>query len=503
MPETRSYKLDLSDLERDGEVSITQQLVDRISAAIEAGELEPGSKLPPTRELAAEAGINHLTAARVYRKLAELGYVTAQVGRGTFVRALAPAGSAAHGDEWQVYALPPDEISYSEQVMADSFSLAGREDVISLAVGWPSPSTYPTEQLAAIAADVFEEVGGKALSYLPAEGLFDLREQIAARGRTYGFAEDPDEIVITSGAQQAIALTARATLEPGDVAVIESPTFIGMMTALRGTGARVIGVPVDEDGLDVDALERLLARHEVKLVGLQSACQNPTGRSLSEERRARLAELAVERNFFVLEDRVYADMRFEGTLTRPVRELAPAHVLYVNSLSKVVGGGLRSGWVAARGPVRDRIAMLKLEADFHSPTLIQHMAARWLAAGAYDRHVEDTIPFYRERRDALMAALERHLPGEYHADPPEGGHHVWVTLNRPLDERALYAEAARGGVTFTPGGAITAERRAQTSFRLSFSLLEPEQLDEGVRRFARAIREVRRRARHSVAAPMS
>ncbi len=504
MPDAMSYKLNLSDLKRDGDVSITQQLVDRFSVAIENGELEPGSKLPPTRELAAEAGVNHLTAARVYRKLAELGYVTAQVGRGTFVRTLAPAGSASHGDDWQVYALPPDDISYSEQVLADSFSLTGREDVVSLAVGWPSPSTYPTAQLAAIAADVFEEIGGHALSYLPAEGLFDLREQLAIRGRMYGYAEDADEIVITSGAQQAIALTARATLEPGDVAVIESPTFIGMMTALRGTGARVIGVPVDEDGLDVEALERLLARHEVKLVCLQSASQNPTGRSISAERRARLAELAVERNFFILEDRVYADMHFGGgQVRRPVRELAPAHVLYVNSLSKVVGGGLRSGWVAARGPVRDRIAMLKLEADFHSPTLIQHMAARWLATGAYDTHVADTIPFYRERRDGLMAALERHLPGEYHADPPEGGHHVWVTLNRPLDERALYAEAARGGVTFTPGGAITAERRAQTSFRLSFSLLEPEQLDEGVRRLARAIREVRRRARHSVAAPMS
>ena len=153
--------------------------------------------------------------------------------------------------------------------------------------------------------------------------MFELREQLAARGREYGWAEDADEIVVTSGAQQAIALAARATLEPGDVAVVESPTFIGMMTALRGTGARVIGVPVDEDGLDVDALERLLARHEVKLVGLQSACQNPTGRSISEERRARLAELAVERNFFVLEDRVYADMHFEGELVRPLRELAP------------------------------------------------------------------------------------------------------------------------------------------------------------------------------------
>jgi DNA-binding transcriptional MocR family regulator len=188
---------------------------------------------------------------------------------------------------------------------------------------------------------------------------------------------------------------------------------------------------------------------------------------------------------------------------RSVRELAPAHVIYVNSLSKVVGGGLRAGWIAARGPVRERLAMLKLEDDFHTPTLIQHIAARWLAAGAHDRHVEATLPFYRERRDALLAALERHLAGEYRADPPRGGHHVWVTLTRPLDERALYSEAARHGVTFTPGGAITAERRSQTSFRLSFSLLEPAELDEGVRRLARAIREVRRRARIGVAAPMS
>jgi 2-aminoadipate transaminase len=498
-----SYKLNLSDLDRAASTSITQQLVDRISSAIEAGELQPGAKLPPTRELAAEAGVNHLTAARVYRRLAELGYVTASVGRGTFVRALAPASSDSHGDDWQVYALPQDEISYSEQVLADTFSLAGREDVVSLATGWPAPSTYPTEELARIAADVFADIGGNALSYLPAEGLFDLREQIAARGRLHAFAEDADEVVITSGAQQAIALSAHATLEPGDVAVVESPTFIGMMTALRGTKARVIGVPVDENGFDVDALERLLARHEVKLVGLQSANQNPTGRSLSGERRKRLAELAIERNFFILEDRVYADMHFEGRMVRSLRELAPAHVIYANSLSKVVGGGLRAGWVAARGPVRERIATLKLGADFHSPTLIQHMAARWLATGAYDRHVKQTIPFYRTRRDALLAALERHLAGEYRVDPPLGGHHLWVTLNRPLDERALYAEAARSGVTFTPGGAVTAERRSQTSLRLSYSLLDPEQLEEGVRRLARALREVRRRARHAVAAPMS
>jgi 2-aminoadipate transaminase len=498
-----SYKIDLSDLERDSATSLTQQLVDRFAAAIESGELEPGEKLPPTRELAELVGVNHLTAARVYRRLAELGYVTASVGRGTFVRTLAPAGSAEHGDDWQVYALPEHELSYSEQVLADVMSSAGQPDLISLAVGWPSPRLYPTGELAQITADIFAEEGGEALSYLPAEGLYALREQLAARGRRFGWAEDADEIIVTSGAKQGISLIARATLEPGDVAVVESPTFAGLLDSLRQTGARVIGVPVDEDGFEVGQLERLLARHEVKLVALQTACQNPTGRDISEERRARLAELAVERNFFVLEDRVYADASLGRLPVRSIRELAPAHVIYVNSLSKVVGGGLRAGWVAARGPVRDRVATLKLESDFHTATLIQHIASRWLATGAYDRHVEATQPFYRERRDALMAALERHLPGEYQADTPHGGHHVWATLTRPLDERALYTESARHGVAFTPGGALTAERRTQTSLRLSFSLLDPPELDEGVKRLARAIREVRRRSRHAVAAPMS
>ena len=189
MAQTRSYKLDLSDLHRDGDVSLTQQLVDRFAAAIEAGDLPPGEKLPPTRQLATDVGVNHLTAARVYRKLAELGYVSASVGRGTFVRALAPAGSAELGDDWQVYALPEREIAYPEQVLADAFSV-DEPGMLSLATGWPSPLTYPVEQMGRIAADVFAEAGAEALSYLPAEGLYPLREQIAQRGRRFGFASE-------------------------------------------------------------------------------------------------------------------------------------------------------------------------------------------------------------------------------------------------------------------------------------------------------------------------
>jgi DNA-binding transcriptional MocR family regulator len=339
-----SYKIDLSDVARDGDVSLTQQLVDRFAGAIDSGGLEPGEKLPTTRALAAEAGVNHLTAARVYRRLAETGYVTATVGRGTFVRALAPAAAEERGDDWQLYVLPESKLTYVDEVFADAFRLPDEPDIISLSTGFPAPSLYPSEELARIAADVFQRRGGEALDYLTAEGLPALREQIAVRGRKAGFATDADEIVVTSGARQGLDLVSRCLLEPGDVAVVESPTFIGALHSLQSTGARVFGVPYGSDGLDIDALEQVLARHEVKVVCLQTASQNPTGRDMSEEGRERLARLAMERNFFILEDGVYADLRFEDPGPRPIRELAPGHTIYVSSLSKMVGGGLRIGW---------------------------------------------------------------------------------------------------------------------------------------------------------------
>jgi GntR family transcriptional regulator/MocR family aminotransferase len=498
-----SYKISLTDIDRDGPHSVTRQLADRFVAAIAAGELEPGEKLPPTRALAEEAGVNHLTAARVYRRLADEGYVTATVGRGTFVRALTPSAGEEHGDEWQSLALPERAQSYSEESLADVFAYAADPNVISLGTGWPAPSLYPTEQLADITREILDEEGTAAFTYLTAAGLDELRDQLAARGRKLGYASEAEEILVTSGAQQAIDITVRALVAPGDTVAVESPTYSGLLSVLRANGARVIGVPVDEDGLDVDALEDVVGRHELKLVALQTGCQNPTGADLSAERRERLAALARERNLIVMEDGVYGDLRFDGGETPALRELAPAHVIYVDSLSKTVGGGLRVGWLAARGPVTERLAMLKLESDFHSATLPQLIAARYLASGGYEQHLRKTAPIYRERRDAMLAALEHHLPGELRTTVPHGGHHVWATLERPVDERQLYAEAIRHGVGYVPGGAVTVDRRGQTSMRLSYSLLDPPEVEEGIKRLARALREVRRRARGSGAMTFS
>ena len=503
MTPAMSYKFSLSGLDRDAEVSLTQQLVDRFTEAIESGELQPGQKLPPTRALAADAGINHLTAARVYRRLAAAGYVTAAVGRGTFVRTLAPAAAKDQGDDWQSYVLPERHATYQEEILSDAFRLAREEGMISLATGFPSPRFHPVAELSELSAQLWKDLGTDAISYTNPEGLVELRERIAEGGVARGFAETAEEIIVTSGGQQAIDVAVRAIVEPDDVVVVESPTFVGTLAAVRSTGARVIGVPVDDEGLDVGALEQVLTRHEVKLCALQPACQNPTGADLSPERRARLTALALERNFFLLEDGVYADLRYEGERLPALRRDAPGHVVHVGSLSKVVGGGMRMGWIAARGPVLQRMTMVKQGADFHTSTPIQHLAARYLATDAYPRNIEASLPYYRERRDVLIGALDKHLAGEATAVVPRGGHHVWVTLERPVEERLLYAEAVRNGVSFTPGGAVTVDRPQRTSLRLSFSLLEPEDLDEGVRRLARALREVRRRERTAAAAPLS
>jgi len=503
-----SHKLGVIDLTRGGEVSLTQQLVSQISELIDRGTLEPGEKLPPTRALAEDAGINHLTAVRVYRRLAELGYVTAAVGRGTFVRqrlplAATPAPGVVESDDWQLGMLAHRPISYADEMLRDSLHAPMTRDAIPLGSGFPDPRLCPSVELAEIAARIAREDPGAITGYLQVEGFLELRERLADYGREVGYATSADEIIVTNGARQGIDLVSRAVLSPGDVAVVESPTFAGMLASLQATGARVLPLCVDADGADIDALERILARHEIKLVALQSSCQNPTGADLSAERRARLLKLARARGFFVLEDGVYATMRYDGAPLSRLRADAPSHVIYLDSLSKTIGGGLRVGWIAASGPVHRRLVQLKLDSDIHTSALPQHLAARYMHGDRHDELLAEIVPVYRRRRDSLVRALEKHLGSDARWTVPAGGHHVWVTLNESVDERALYSEAFRAGVTFLPGGAVQAEKTSRTSMRLSFGLVEPEVHDEAVRRLAVALREVRRRGRGNATGALS
>jgi 2-aminoadipate transaminase len=504
-----SYKEELSDLDRDSERSLTQQIIDVFTADITEGELGPGDRLPPTREVAELAGVNHLTAARAYRRLAGLGLVTGRVGSGTYVRQTAPlardpgadSSEAAADTSWQHYALPEISESPGDRVVRDMFLDAISTEALPLSVGYPADSLYPTEVLSELTAAVLAQEGARAFQYIDIEGPDELRDEYAALMRRRGVAEDADAIICTTGARQALTLVARAILRPGDVVACESPSFFGVIEAIWGPGARILPVPVDEDGLDTDALETLLRRHEIKLLALQTRLHNPTGRDLSQRRRSHLIDLARRHGFFIVEDGVYGDLRFEGEGSVPLRAEAPEHVAYVDSLTKTVGGGLRLGWVAASGPVLNAVAREKRGDDIHSATLPQLVGARFLAGGHYERHITETaIPFYRERRDVMIDAVEHELGRVASYAYPLGGGHLWVTLHEPLDERALADEAQRRGVTFVPGAAMLPERPRQTHMRLSFGYLDPPEIREAVRRLGVAIRAMRRERRPTAGA---
>ncbi len=481
----------LGAVDRKAKPSITQQLVDVFVAAIASGELEPGDKLPTTRELAGIATINQLTAGRCYRRLQEQGLVVSAVGRGTFVRgaaAIASGKDPAPDFSWQTYALAPPRGGDAGRALGELPQQLREPELIALSLGYPASELIPTTELAAAVDAAIERDVVSSFEYCPIEGTAELRTQLAKLGRARGLDDDADNIVVTTGARQGLTVVARAVLRSGDVVACESPTYMGLIEALRATGATVMPVPVDADGFNVDALEQLLRGHEVRLVALQPRGHNPTGQDLTEERRRRLLHLAVRHGFFVLEDAVYADLRYEGTDPGPLRALDPAHVICVNSLSKTVAPGLRTGWVGASGPVLDRIIAEKRGDDAHSATLTQQVAAGFLADGCYPGQLNRAREVYAERRDALVSALADEITGLASFLRPSAGGHLWLTLKHARDDEQLHRAALAAGVSYVPGRAMLVEPPHATHLRLSFTTVTPARLRDGVRRLAATIR---------------
>ncbi len=505
-----SYRGKLTDIRAEGEgegrSGVTAGIVAIFEQAIADGELAPGAKLPPTRQLAELAGVNHLTAARAYRQLAERGLVASKVGSGTFVRAAAPIQDQSRVPDsiaWQRYVLPENDETYGDRVLGEMHDHIQIEGLMPLSVGYPSERIFPTEEMRDLAVDVMREQPERALQYSDVRGIPEFAEEIAKLSAQRGASEDPDDVIVTTGASQGLSLAMRAILRHGDAVACEDPSFMSVIRAIRVAGARVHPVPVDEDGLEIDALESLLARTEIKALAIQPRSHNPTGRDLSAERRERLLELVRRHGFFIVEDGIYGDLRFDGTTPQSLRADAPAHVIYADSLSKTVGGGLRAGWVAASGPVLDRIVAEKRTDDIHTPTLTQLVAAGYLATGAYAGQIELANRHYRRGRDALLESIEQHFGSMASYVMPVGGGHLWLTLDTPVSERDLVSEARRQGVAYAPGGAMRIARSPHLSMRLSFGYLEPEDLDEGVRRIAASVRALSMRPSARAAGPVS
>ncbi|WP_326721466.1 PLP-dependent aminotransferase family protein [Streptomyces sp. NBC_00243] len=366
----------------------------------------------------------------------------------------------------------------------DILAVTARPEVINFAGGLPAPELFDVDGIAAAYRAVLAESPAQALQYSTTEGEPELRAALAARTSARGLATGPDDLLVTTGSQQALSLLATALIEPGDTVLVENPCYLAALQVFGFAGARVVAVPGDGHGVDPEALEELVVRERPKLLYTVPTFQNPTGRTLPGERRAAVAAVAARHGLWIVEDDPYGELRFEGERVPWIASYPGAEdrTVLLGSFSKVMAPGMRLGWLRAPAELRRACAVAKQAADLHTPTVNQLAAARYLADTDLDGHVTQVAAVYRERRDAMLAGLAEALPEGSVWDRPEGGMFLWARLPETYDTTALLPAVVRQEVAYVPGAPFYAAEPDRSTLRLCFVTQTPEEIGEGLRR---------------------
>ncbi len=380
--------------------------------------------------------------------------------------------------------------------MRDLMAITARPEVISLAGGLPDTSTFPPQSFAAQMTRIAQESAAEALQYGPTEGFVETKEHIVAVMGVEGMLAEPEDVIVTTGGQQAIDLLCKTLVDPGDPVICEAPTYPGAVPVFCSYEADVIQVECDGEGMRMDALEEVLADlvaagRRPKFIYSVPSFQNPSGVTLSLQRRRRLVELAREHELLVLEDNPYGLLRYEGEALPPLYELDGGdYVVYVGTFSKILSPGIRLGWAVAPPPVMEKLVLGKQAADLCTSTLTQYFVREYFAQERWQDYVASLVGIYRERRDTMIAALERHFPPQSSWTEPNGGLFIWATLPAYLDTGDLLAKALGENVAFVPGqAAYVEEGRGTNSMRLNFSGVGEDEIREGIRRIGAVVSE--------------
>jgi 2-aminoadipate transaminase len=379
--------------------------------------------------------------------------------------------------------------------MRDMMAITARPEVISLAGGLPDTRSFPPETFAAVTGRIAAEQCAKALQYGPTEGLPETIDCIAEVMAAEGMRVDPDDVIVTTGGQQAIDLVTRALIDPGDVIIAEGPTYPGAVPSFTSYQADVVQIDMDSDGMRVDLMEEALDRLEregkrPKFIYTVPSFQNPAGVTMSLPRRKRLVEVANDREILVLEDNPYGMLRYEGDEQTTLRSLdGGVYVMYLGTFSKILSPGIRLGWVVAPGPVLEKLNLGKQAADLCTSTLSQLMVSVYFEHGRWQDYVESLTEIYRARRDTMLEALERYFPPQAEWTRPAGGLFIWVTLPDFIDTTDLLARALQANVAFVPGEGAYMDGRGRSSMRLNFSGVDEDEIREGVRRIGKIVQE--------------
>lgn len=377
--------------------------------------------------------------------------------------------------------------------------LAQSRDIISFAPGYPAPETFPWEAFAAITRELLAGTDGTTLQYGPTRGYKPLIDAIAGIMESRGARTAADRLLITTGSQQGLDLVARVMLDPGDVVLVELPTYTGAITAFRNVQARMVGVRQDGDGVDLDALDETLLRlqgegRRVRLLYVVPNFQNPTGLLIGRAKRAAVLEWAARRNVIIVEDDPYRELYFDDSAceadVRPIRaDDASGRVVYLSSFSKTLAPGFRVAWIDAPAPLAAKFEMAKQAADLCTGALDQRVVYECCRQGILDRQLPILRRHYQEKRDVMTAALAQEFGGEVSWPAPRGGFFLWATLPQQIDSEAMISRAARNGVIYVAGEAFFVNGTGGNIVRLSFSAPTHEKIRDGVARLAATVRE--------------
>ena len=358
--------------------------------------------------------------------------------------------------------------------------------IISFAGGVPSPETFPAERIAEIAARVIVEKRSVALQYGPTRGLPRLCDFVAAVCRARGIDCTPDDVLMTTGSQQALDLIAHTLLDPGDVVLVELPTYIGGTSSFHARSAELVGVAQDDDGIVPESLAEVAARTKPKLLYTIPNFQNPSGRLMTQQRRAEVLRIAAEHDFLVIEDDPYGELlyvREADTLAMKSRD-DDGRVIYLGSFSKVLAPGLRCGWIVAAPELLSKLEIAKQAADLCSGMLDQSIVDEFTAAGELPAQIEKVRAFYRRKRATMLEALEEHFHEHATWTPADGGLFTFVTLREDIDTAALVPEAISAGVAYVPGAPFFVDGSGRNTMRLTFAKENDERIREGIKRLA-------------------